>query len=333
MARSSRYWKFFNKEWFSNNQKKLLWWINGPLSYIVRCFLEINTKEKLEEIGPNFYCIDKNSSQKCSRFYSGDVFSKNVYRILFPLWWFFHFLDYLFVDRFFPKYSFGFSSLLDVYPAAGSGGGSCDGRMHIFAGPTWSSIHDATSCDNTYLTATSDYLWYVHSGINNNQWDTMDRGFFTFNTSSITSSAVISSASLYIYGFSTQVCQFTDKSGFSIDVVSFTPADVDSVANEDYDQCGTVSFSNMAWGDYVAGSYNVFVLNSSGIANINKTGVSCFATRAYCDRVNTAPTWESSKYGYSKAGRADNSTLGFRPYLEVTYDLITPSTNGNIIIV
>jgi hypothetical protein len=62
MAKLNKYsghWQAFNKNWFRNNQKKILSWVNGGWfkRKISRYALRLDTKEDLIEIGPHYYKI------------------------------------------------------------------------------------------------------------------------------------------------------------------------------------------------------------------------------------------------------------------------------------
>lgn len=112
------------------------------------------------------------------------------------------------------------------------------------------------------------------------------RMFWLFDTSSIPDGDTISAATLSYY--QTDTGNGAD-SGHTVAIVSSTPASNTAIVAADYDMVGSTSFGS---GSYTgtANTYHDFSLNSSGISNISKTGVSKFGGRGTEDISNTAPT-------------------------------------------
>lgn len=160
---------------------------------------------------------------------------------------------------------------------------------------TWTTIHDAATGD---IIDTTDQRFAC-------RWDTtattdrfaiLSRSGYTFDTSAIPDTDVISAAILSLFGDSTT---HLNQSGntIALNVYDFNPADPATYATADFDQFGTTEFSTeIVWASWSTSAYNDFTLNASGIANISKTGNSVFGAReANFDAPNIQPTWSTEK--------------------------------------
>ena len=110
---------------------------------------------------------------------------------------------------------------------------------------------------------------------NTNAWDELGRSFFLFDTSAITDTDTISSATLSLYGSSKE-----DNGNQAVAIVASTPASNTAIVSGDHANVGSTRFASDI--DITAASivgYNDFALNASGLAAISKTGVSKFAAR------------------------------------------------------
>ena len=149
-----------------------------------------------------------------------------------------------------------------------------------------------------------------------NQWDVLDRCGYTFDTSSIPDTDAIDSATISFYGVSLT----NGVTGMSTNVVSFSPASDSNFVNADYNTFGTTKFATdkavSGWG---VESYNDFALNSSGLANISKTGISKFGHVFKEDADNTAPTWVSGAQTLPNAYDSTNAGTTKDPKLVVVH--------------
>jgi RHS repeat-associated protein len=109
-----------------------------------------------------------------------------------------------------------------------------------------------------------------------NNWGDIYRGFFLFDTSAIGTDTV-SSATISIYGYGKNDESPTVSP--DINIYSSNPASTNNVVTGDHDQVGTTTMSSsISYSSWSTSGYNNFALNSTGIANINKTGISKFGT-------------------------------------------------------
>jgi hypothetical protein len=156
------------------------------------------------------------------------------------------------------------------------------------------------------------------TGFYDEQW----RGLVTFNATAagIPSDATINSAVVSVYGRD-QSNQLGDL-GFSI--VEAHPLSKTSYVADDYSRTTLTRFApDKSYASYDNGGWNNFSLNSAGLTNISKTGLTTFmfTTSADVDNV-TPPTWIAMNLsGFEFWGT--NNTAGMpKPVMTVVY---TPS--------
>ncbi len=165
-------------------------------------------------------------------------------------------------------------------------------------GATWPNAHGKT---DGYATVTGDYLntiaAYYFSGFY--IW----RAFFMFDTDGITYTP--SSCKLHIHG----ATDVYNRDGVSVQ----QGTQGDTLVNADFD-----AFSG-SYFDYIAAwnqlEYNVFTFNPTGVAAINKTGLTKLCVREYVhDYLNATPgaAWQRLNMYFS-----DNTGIDKDPYLEI----------------
>lgn len=147
-----------------------------------------------------------------------------------------------------------------------------------------------------------------------NQWGQLRRGIYLFDTSSLNDSMGIKSSTLSIH-----LTVVNDVFNQSVSICSSNPASNTALVNSDYAIAGfgsTKLSSDVDLGN-ISGGYVNFALNSSGITNISKTGISKFGTRFSGDMDNSAPTWSSGADNYTMSVFSDNGTN--KPTLTTIY--------------
>lgn len=216
-------------------------------------------------------------------------------------------------------------STLTVYPDAGSGGTSVDGTVGRDIDPSgenWSTIR-AGAGNFTNKTGTTNQLYYI-VGQGVASYKVLARGIATFDTSPLTAGATVTAATLSFYGSVVR----TDWGSPAVNIVVATPAADNDLVNADFSQLGTTTFSTaITAASFSTSAYNDFVLNASGLANIDKTGVSCFGTReSTWDITGTDPLVVSNgDIDKVEAYNADNAGTTNDPKLVITY---TPGASG-----
>lgn len=192
-----------------------------------------------------------------------------------------------------------FFATLTANPQAGGGGGNvtCDGGIEQNyaggSGVSWATIRGAAGnyANTTTLTGNGYMPVYFQCDTVLNQYIYLDRGGFTFDTSSLGSGATGVSGTFSIYGINKQ-----DAAGDTPDVniYGFTPANANNLVAGDYAQTGATAYCTTAitYANYSTVAFNDFALNATGISAISLTGVTKISTRnANYDVANSAPSW------------------------------------------
>jgi hypothetical protein len=213
------------------------------------------------------------------------------------------------------------------YPDANPETSSVDGWAGVDDSWTWSTIR--TEAGQTGGdTDTEEWPVMYWSSSTSPNWRNIRRMITLFDTSILGSSANISAATLSLRS-NGKDNTFTGSSP-SINCYASNPASNTGVtaADYDYNDFGTTAFcdTSIAYSAWGTAGYNDFALNSSGIAAINKTGVSKFGFRTTADAANSEPAWESSKWGYFSIYFAEQGT-GYQPKLVIIYTTSSLSNN------
>lgn len=157
-----------------------------------------------------------------------------------------------------------------------------------------------------------------------NQFAQLLRVIALFDTSSIPAGATILSATL-------RLCSDTQSNTLgdspSLELVSSNPASTSVLANADYGTLGSTSFSSVAYASFPTGSLSTLTLNSSGLSNITKGGISKFGFRSNWDLNNNfTGSWASSAFMVMSWQSATGVN---KPLLTVNYSVDFPSLSVN----
>jgi len=222
-------------------------------------------------------------------FFVNNEFSIRIYKIFYPIWITFHIWDIL--TRPFPQLNLGF----DTFEPQTSGGGSktcCDGYA---GGPStaapWSNIRDGES-PSADTTSTLTHIASVQAGNANDYWGTMNRGFMSFDTSSLSDTLDITSCklSLYLTYVSGQlsnrlaICKSVNQSNLN----NIVKTDYYNTRNNATRVVDDVTYTSLT-----TGQYNDFTFNAVGLSYISKTGVTGLTLKSKADADNIKPTWSS----------------------------------------
>jgi len=322
--------KCFSKDWFKQNQEKLLWLANNPIG---RYILRINGnrssvgKNKIVQIDPNgifWETGERKNGKKVHGFEirTHDKFTKRLYYAGYPIWAAMHQMDEWALDKIAcGKYSFGFSSWGPFYPDAGSGGTTVDGQVARTNGTqSWASLRDGAGSASSAVLATM--LCEIVSKAAANEWDNLYRMITLFDTSTI--GGVVDSGIYSLYG---------DAAGSTYAVppafvpTGCSPALDNAISNSDYDiaKWSNIDFAPaIAYASWTNGAYNDFILNGAGIAAINPAGITKLGVRTDWDVDNDNAHYEASKYTYIRAFSADTAGVANDPKLSGTTVDFTP---------
>ncbi len=219
------------------------------------------------------------------------------------------------------EFPFYVSDSATYYPDADPETSSYDGGLqdqNSSSGDTWASLTGGTGSACTH-TLTHNYACFIRSGSDTDKWYILRRLIFLFDTSCLPDDAIISAATLSLYGIA-------KKDNLSItpnvNIYSTNPASNTKLSPHDYDSFGSTAFSTaITYSSWNTSGYNDFTLNSTGRAAISKTGVSKFGTRnASYDVADSAPSWSASVYSYLDTYMSEQGT-GYKPKLVVTYTI------------
>lgn len=180
------------------------------------------------------------------------------------------------------------STTTTVYPDANPETTSVDGRTaRSSANSTWASIQSGTGTGADDTTDPITICSYTSDAATLGKWTALTRGVFLFDTSSIPDTDTISSATVSFFGTA------KDDSagpGDNVNVYSSSLASNTAVASGDHVNFGTTAFAtSILVSDWSTTAYNDFTINGTGIAAIDKTGITKFGLRLGNDVTNTDP--------------------------------------------
>lgn len=150
----------------------------------------------------------------------------------------------------------------------------------------WATAHDAATGNDG-----SDSLTIADTRSQNDGVEyVIRRGFTLFDTSAITDTDTIDSATYSLY-VTTKTDGDNDAQAY-ITVITTSPASNTALTTADYDQVGTTeqnaSGARLDITNITTSAYNDIALNATGLGNISKTGVTKFGTREGHDLENSA---------------------------------------------
>lgn len=209
---------------------------------------------------------------------------------------------------------------LTVYPDANVETVTVDGYVgRTNVGATFSDIRNGAG-DSADDSSTTAYGPQIGHHTTSNTYSIIRRLITLFDTSSLGSSAVISSAVLSYY-WVTRANTYTGGE-YNCLVTSSTASNT-ALATGDYAIAGfgtTELMTRQAWSALTLNAYNDWTLNASGISAINKTGVTKFGVISGVDFDNGA-TWQSGVGDYLESRTADYAGTSSDPKLVITYTL------------
>jgi hypothetical protein len=319
----------FSKEWFKKNQKIILWFSNTPIIKIwfrwILCIREfdLSLKKRITEITPNSFSFgdrivgkDKLGNdliERTTNFRTDSKFARRLYFSLKPFWWVLHFFDWVFIDRFCRKFSFGFSTLTK-YPEAGTTADWSVRRLSV--DETWAVI----VVGNGTNTTTNVLQAACTASSTTDQFLELLRGICNFDISDLGSDALISAATLSLWGNSNRTGL---GSGWAVGIVESASASDSVLANGDFQTMSKTDFATrISQASWTVGAYNDFTLNSTALTYLDgkKTGIAKLGTMIDWDiDASFGGTWASTADSGCAIEASDYPGTTRDPKLVITY--------------
>ena len=188
------------------------------------------------------------------------------------------------------------AATLTVHPDANVETSTVDGYAgHQVDSQTWATIQGGAGNVSNDTLGRTRFAFIQEYGTS--AWAALYRSFFLFDTSSLTSSVIISSAVLSVFEETETGSPRNDLSlnAFKLNIFSSAPASDTAIVNGDYNSCGTTNFATDLGWEISSGVYADFTFIAAGLAAVSKTGISKFAGReADFDATNTEPQFNGA---------------------------------------
>ena len=317
----------FSAAWFGSHQRTLLrllaWPVVGRWFRWVLCIRrhDVGYHGRIVQLLPHAYTVAHDDGTLTTDFRTHAKYAKRLYHAFRPAWWTLHVWDARVANPFVPALNAGFDTLT-AYPDPDPETATVDGNVRRDGvDEAWGTIRAGagTAADDAF----NNRVIGFNASATLNQWTTLYRAFYLFDTSAIGAAGAVTATTFSVYG-----TVAIDNLGVSptIDVYTTTPATNTALVAADFSQIGTTSQtgSPIAVGAWSTSGYNTWTLNATGIASIATTGVTKFGTRnANYDVANTAPTWTASQGVDVQGYTADQTGTANDPKLVVTYNIPT----------
>jgi hypothetical protein len=192
-------------------------------------------------------------------------------------------------------------------------------------GELWTSLHGGSGNSTLDNETNSYYAVRVGTTQTSNQYDIISLSIYLFDTSSLDSAADIQSATFSVY----PTAKLSTMGG-SLVLTNANPASTTALAADDYTNRGSnmsteYGSSRLNFSSVSTGTYNAFSLNATGLANIDKAGITKLGLRASQDFDNSPGTWTSTLASYIDANYSEATGTSTDPTLVVVYSQPDPS--------
>lgn len=205
------------------------------------------------------------------------------------------------------------------YPDSNPETTTVDGMVrHTGENLNWSEIRDGAGTDA--FPTIGSLISHILCGDSLNKWDSIARSIYLFDTSIISSSFNIISAifSIYSQGKIEDNIDWLPK----INIYSSNPATNTNLVAGDFDSLGSIAFCDnpIDFSDFNIIELKNFVLNTNGILNIAKGGITKIGIREVTyDVANLSPTYSSDATAITNAFFADGA---IDPKLVIEYIIL-----------
>ncbi|WP_334392929.1 SpvB/TcaC N-terminal domain-containing protein [Bradyrhizobium sp. AZCC 2262] len=187
--------------------------------------------------------------------------------------------------------------------------GTGDGHVIAAAKTTWALAHDASTGTSLNSTSTT-FAVEADKSDNSGTRFHINRGYITFDTSSIPAGAVISAATLGLW-----VSAVSNTAALNLVIATSTQAATSTLATADFPRVGSATSSDVVHAP-AASATSTWTLNSTGIAAINIGTSTKFSIREQHDLNNLAATNTAVT---SATFTSANGSASHRPVLVITY--------------
>lgn len=328
--------KVFSMQWFRKYQSLILWVArNKYLGEFVFNFRKMGhyvDREMICGVTPFSVCeyigTKDGKIEMNQHFFIRNEYALRLQHLFYPIWFLFHCWDTFIANNFCPKLNLGFDTLT-VYPASTRNTSPTSDAIHRSNRPSWTDAHDTadgTGITDNCVTNTS-YAKTYHSMYGYS----ILRGLLCFDTSSLTSSASISDATVSLY---VSDVQDGDNDGDDwLNIVSATPASTQLAAVGDFDAIGdavnnpTEGATRIDLGSISTGAYKDWTLNTYGKGLISKTAVTTLGIREGHDCINSSIADNTIDGITANNGHASSN----KPRLVVTFTVpLLPGTGYRV---
>lgn len=213
-------------------------------------------------------------------------------------------------------------TVLVVYPDAGSGATTVDGRVYYLDnnGVTFSTIRGASTGAAATTTGTTIQIIRFRADTNTNKYDILSRGFVTLDLSSLPVGATIDGVDLSFY-LSSLTDSWSDSAVTDFHVALSTQASANNLVTTDYNNIQRTSYGTLATASWTASQYNDISFNATGEGYVGGQAgsIAKFSIQPAADINNNEPTWSASKDVLYVVVGADTAGTTQDPKLTVTY--------------
>ena len=199
-----------------------------------------------------------------------------------------------------------------------------DGRVgRQVSNESWTTKHDSAGESAADTTSSLDAPQLIASTSAGSPWSELWRMVTLFDTSALTSAAVLAATSkVSLYITSTVVTLGSQSYRW----VTCTPASNTALVAADYNLANwgaTAQGTDATLAGITGNAYNDTTLNSTGLASVSLTGITKFGMRLVSDAANAEPTWSSGAIARITGTQADAGSN--KPKLTIDYDVSNTS--------
>jgi hypothetical protein len=207
-----------------------------------------------------------------------------------------------------------------VYPDPHPESATTDGTTRrVASAATWATIRGAAGTGGAAANSVNNPHWIARVGGGSPGWSRLQRGWFSYDTSSLGDGDTIDGGVLSLY----DAGSVNSTNGTSVVITGIgTLASATDVVSGDHVNRGSTSQSDTTFSlsAFDSGGYNDFVLNSTGLGNISKTGVSGpFNLLSSADRDGDTEPGSSAGDDWITCAYAEETGTSSDPKLVITH--------------